>query len=232
MFCCSWCKEAAKHVRWIRRVSRDPSHATDPEVMRAVQIRLQLLSLGGYDAAARYVPAQVRAAVVARAGGRCEKCGAPGAEVDHVAGPSSDIENLQYLCKACHAAKTDRAFFGPDGFQMPDLTEPPSGDDTIELDPVREHVLARIEVGAPALLCDDDVQWPTVWRRLKADRRQRLVDRAAELGIDESARRGMSVAELAGEIADALADDGPMTDDYDGGYGPQSYFARAMERDD
>jgi 5-methylcytosine-specific restriction enzyme A len=49
--------------------------------------------------------------VIRRAEGRCESCGAPGAEVDKIK-PDAEgglwiPENLQYLCKSCHRTKTD-----------------------------------------------------------------------------------------------------------------------------
>jgi hypothetical protein len=42
----------------------------------------------------------------------------------------------------------------------------------------------------------------------------------------------MTRAQIVDEIADALTDEGPAPADYDGGYGPDSYHARATNRDD
>lgn len=43
---------------------------------------------------------------MARDKGRCHSCGKPGSEVDHIQGASNDPENLQWLCRECHKAKT------------------------------------------------------------------------------------------------------------------------------
>ncbi|WP_206119938.1 HNH endonuclease [Cellulomonas sp. HD19AZ1] len=233
LFCSSWCAEAAETVRWMRRVTcRD--RLDDPEVLRTAHVRLAMLVMGGYQAETRRVPPKVRAFVIERAGGRCEKCSEPGAEVDHIAGHSPDPSNLQYLCKSCHTAKTDAVVFGPGGFQMPQADAMPTDVDEAELpplDPVREHILTRVTFEDPALLCDDEVEWPKVWRTRRAARKARLLARAEEAGLDATALRGMTWAQIVDEIADALTEDAPAPPDYDGGYGPDSYYARAMNRD-
>ncbi len=234
LFCSSWCKEAAKHVRWLPRAVTE-GRLDDRETGRAAEIRLTMLSLGGYRAETRSVPPDVRAFVIERARGLCERCGAPGSEVDHVGGPSSDPSNLQYLCRTCHAAKTDLAQFGPEGFQVTtpdDAGDVGEDDDVAPPDPVRPHILRRVEAGEPALLCDDEAQWQGAWRALKAARKARLYERAVDAGLDAASLRGLTRAQILDEIADARADDRAAPDDYDGGSGPDSYFARAMDRDD
>lgn len=234
LFCSSWCAEAAKAVRWMRRVTgQDRLHA--PEVLRTVQVRLAMLVMGGYQAEIRRVPPRVRALVIERAGGRCEKCGEPGAELDHIAGHSPDASNLQYMCKLCHAAKTDAVVFGPVGFQMPQADAMPADIEEAELpplDPVREHILMRVTFEEPALLCDDEVEWPKVWRTRRAARKVRILTRAEEAGLDATTLRGMTWVQIVDEIADALTEDASAPPDYDGGYGPDSYYAWAMNRDD
>jgi 5-methylcytosine-specific restriction protein A len=59
-------------------------------------------------------PRKVKAAVIARANGKCEACGAalkPGeSEVDHILpdalGGKPDASNAMLMCKVCHNAKT------------------------------------------------------------------------------------------------------------------------------
>jgi 5-methylcytosine-specific restriction enzyme A len=53
----------------------------------------------------------LRSETKARANGLCEICGAPGTEVDHrvalaLGGRFEDPNNLQLLCRRCHARKT------------------------------------------------------------------------------------------------------------------------------
>ncbi len=54
--------------------------------------------------------AQLRAAALRRDGGRCQLCGAPASEVDHVvphaAGGSDNLGNLRSLCQPCHRHRT------------------------------------------------------------------------------------------------------------------------------
>ena len=53
---------------------------------------------------------KVRAAVMARSGGECQRCGSPASHVDHVIpkhkGGTDELFNLQALCSGCHTAKT------------------------------------------------------------------------------------------------------------------------------
>jgi 5-methylcytosine-specific restriction protein A len=49
-----------------------------------------------------------RQAVIRRDGGRCRRCGAPGArDVDHIRpGDDHSLANLQLLCRRCHGTKS------------------------------------------------------------------------------------------------------------------------------
>ena len=96
----------------------------------------------------------------------------------------------------------------------------------------------RVRPDVPALLCDDEQRWQQEWPALKKARRQRLLDELEETGLDPGEFRGASRAEILDAIAeeqDAWADaldDGGWTEDDDTGYGPYSYFAQAMAKDD
>lgn len=53
--------------------------------------------------------ASIRREVIARDGGRCVLCGAPGTDVDHVVrGSDHSLGNLRLLCRACHMRRTGR----------------------------------------------------------------------------------------------------------------------------
>lgn len=100
----------------------------------------------------------------------------------------------------------------------------------------------RVLPEAPALMADDEVEWRRTWSRLKKERRQRLLDEMVEAGLDPDDYKGASRAEMFDALCDELAThDADWDDDYDyagdpgnydGGYGPSSYFARAMAKDD
>lgn len=47
-----------------------------------------------------------RARILNRDGHRCQKCGAPATEVDHIVRGIEDDGNLRALCTPCHRAKT------------------------------------------------------------------------------------------------------------------------------
>jgi len=230
LFCSKWCAETASSVRYFRRAHRD-CRIQDPDVRDAVRTRLAFLAVGGYGALGRNLSPQTREAVKERANGLCQKCGQPGVDIDHIAGSSPELDNLQLLCKACHNAKTAENFV-PAPIEIRTL--------------IAELTVDRVMPEKPRLLADDDAAWPTTWRGLKTARRQRVLDELQELGIDP---RGLkSRAEMVAAIEDAYDEDGDKWDevddegsfgfdpqaagDYDGGYGPNSYFHRAMNRDD
>lgn len=211
LFCSSWCKETCKHVRYFRGVFGDGRIRKD-DVQAAVRKRLAFLQIGGYTSLHRELPAGVRAAVIERDGGRCVACGRPGTDIDHISGPSPDLSNLQLLCTDCHNDKTDLAL------------QPVSPATTQLFDDFLDHRVAPEE---PLLLADDEQQWANVWRPLKEDRKQRLLDQLADLDVDVTGITDR--AELVLIRDDVITDGGH--EEGENGYGPDSYFARAMSRD-
>lgn len=50
-----------------------------------------------------------RQAVIARDRGRCQQCGRPGTDVDHIVrGNDHSLANLRLLCRTCHMRRTGR----------------------------------------------------------------------------------------------------------------------------
>lgn len=50
---------------------------------------------------------KIRAQIMTRDQGRCQHCGAPANQVDHIRrGSDHSLGNLQALCEPCHRAKT------------------------------------------------------------------------------------------------------------------------------
>lgn len=53
--------------------------------------------------------ARRRKLVIARDGGKCVWCGAPGSHVDHIErGGNHELINLRLLCRSCHMRRTGR----------------------------------------------------------------------------------------------------------------------------
>lgn len=214
LWCSKLCRQMAKHVRYIRRVTRD-GRIEDPDVQLAVNQRLGSMS---YPAAARQLRPTVRQEVTDRDGGRCVRCGEPGTEIDHIDGSSPELANLQLLCTTCHRAKTEAGMV-------------PASAEHVAF--VTELMYGRVAPDVPVLLCDDDA-WDAVRRQLKPARRARLLEQLDDLGYRRSDFPGLTWAQMWEEISDEIGLEDLVSGNEAGeaGYGPDSYFVRAMERDD
>ena len=159
LFCCEWCRQIAETVRYWRRVVRD-DRIVRPDVRLALRTRLAHLLTGGYPKTARRLPAQTRQQVLERDNGHCCNCGAFGSEIDHIRDSSSQLDNLQLLCTACHQAKTESQMV------------PASAEQRQLLGLVQD---LRVVPKLPVLLCDDQHDWAGLERQLRRERRQRLI---------------------------------------------------------
>ncbi len=214
LFCSSWCAEIAESVRYQRRVFRD-GRIDDPLVQDAVQIRNAFLLAGGYRALGREMSVKTRVAVKTRDGGKCQVCGKAGTEIDHIAGSSGELDNLQLLCSDCHHNKTAENLV------------PGSPEQRAQL---MALFVTRVLPDAPTLLGDDEVEWQAKWRGLKKARKDRFI---AELKAHGVEMFGMKTRAEMIEARDCVPDQFvAVTEDDDSGHGPDSYFARAMEKDD
>jgi hypothetical protein len=220
LFCSQLCSSIAKDVRYWRGTLRDGRFQSDPEVRNALHTRIAHLLNGGYNAAARAIPADVRALVISR-DKVCVECGGPGQEIDHIEDDSNDPGNLQLLCAGCHHAKTASHF-------VPATEEQSAFVDRLEQE--------RVMPDEPAQLCDDDVFWQQVERTLRPERINRIRHSTAGYTTDSSAGLITELRALNGHrpaIDDSLDDDHSARGlDDDSGYGEDSYYARAMAKDD
>lgn len=105
VYCCDLCSQVADWIRYFRR-TRDDGRYLLSDVQDALSVKLAHISIGGYDDRGRSVPVKTRNEVIDRDNGVCRKCGKPGDEIDHIAGSSPHLDNLQLLCHACHMTKT------------------------------------------------------------------------------------------------------------------------------
>lgn len=220
LFCTELCRQTASTVRYWRRIVRDDRLAR-PDVREALTIQIAHLLAGGYAANARRLPRATRDQVWKRDEGLCRGCGGQGEEIDHIDGDSPDLTNLQLLCKTCHHTKTQARMV------------PATVDQRMAIDQLQRQ---RVVPDEPILLCDDQESgtWVTVERQRRQARRKRLLDELEENGYDVDDFGGASRQEMWDAICDQDDNEpsyGGGIDD-DTGYGPGSYLARAMAKDD
>lgn len=215
LFCSSWCAEIADAVRYQRRVFKD-GRINNPDVQEAVQIRNAFILAGGYRALGRTLNPKTRVEVKTRDDGKCQVCGRPGSEIDHIDGNSADLDNLQLLCADCHHAKTAQNLVPATQEQRAKL--------------MAMHI-TRVMPEEPILLADDEVGWQKTWSGLKKARKERFIEALRAAGIDIY---GMKTRAEMIEARDNWFPDQIVgaTEDDDSGYGPDSYFAHAMNKDD
>ena len=156
VFCNFRCRAEAKYVRYYRKKVADGSFMRE-DVREALRFRLAHILSGGYDPRLRVVPAEVRAAVMERSNGRCQRCGREGAELDHIEGPSPAPDNLQWLCSDCHDRKTSRRL------------QPISKENDPELWAKADSLDVRAFAEHPLRLCDDP-SWDKLWRSIRSCR--------------------------------------------------------------
>jgi hypothetical protein len=114
---------------------------------------------GGYSKSERKLRQSTRQALIARAKGKCQKCGKRGAEIDHIAHSSDDLSNLQLLCAVCHREKT---------FASAAEISPKSHPEAWAH---RRKLLRRIEARVPLRLCDAE-DWKDLSRMILTARRR------------------------------------------------------------
>jgi len=219
LFCSELCRQTADLIRYWRGISRD-GRIENPDMKTALQTRVALLLAGGYPEQARRLSPAIRQQVWDQDQGRCRQCGRPGQEIDHIDGDSPMLSNLQLLCTPCHQQKT--------ATQMVPAS-------MLHQRMIEKLQRERVVPDEPILLCDDRDQWAVVERQLRKERRQRLLEELADHGYERSDFPGCSWSEMWDEVLDEVADaadDGGWTPDDDTGYGPFSYFAHAMAKDD
>jgi 5-methylcytosine-specific restriction endonuclease McrA len=219
LFCGELCRQTADTVRYWRRITRD-DRSREPDVQAALRMKIAHLLAGGYHRQARRLPDEVRQRVWDREDGRCRECGEPGTEVDHIAGDSPAPGDLQLLCTSCHRRRTESRMRPASAAQQRW---------------VQALYIGRVYPSQPLLLCDDSDQWATLERQLRRERRQRLIEELDSHGYQPADFPGYSWEQMWDEALDEIGD----VDDYeargiddDTGYGPDSYFAHAMAKDD
>lgn len=160
LYCSELCEQEAAYVRYARRC-RLSERYQGPDVKEAIIIRLALILGGGYDKRARQLPDSLRRSVIQRDEGKCQACGQPGEEIDHISGNSSDPANLQLLCNSCHNKKTVSSFRR--------ITEASHPEEWARWQWLR----FRVEAKDPVLICDSD-KWNGIQKELMRKRQDVL----------------------------------------------------------
>jgi 5-methylcytosine-specific restriction endonuclease McrA len=162
LFCGELCTQEASFVRYVRNV-RQQDREKDEDIEYVIRVRMAHILNGGYPEKEREIPPAVRQQVIARANGICEakECGKPGTDIDHIRGNSSDLTNLQYLCKECHAKKTAAVLkkLTPD--------HPRYDEFMVKITALRRRYTAN----KPLRPCDDHETWSKAWTVYKQERK-------------------------------------------------------------
>lgn len=166
LYCGERCRQIAELVRYARRKVADGTYDR-PDILEAIISRQTILASGEfYDKRGREVSDEVRAEMMSRANGHCEKCGrlfeADGTArftVQHTA--TSGGWKLEAWCHRCNM--DDRIGRVADAFcerlLNDDLSAKPSG--------FFSDFNARVFSPEPMRLCDDHANWPTIYKELR-----------------------------------------------------------------
>jgi len=178
LFCSEKCEHEAAFVRYFRRYKRE-GKINQPDIKEALQIRIRHILGGGYKASERRLPLSTRQKVYERDNRTCQKCGQPATDIDHIRGSSSNLENLQMLCRICHNQKTTANFV--------QLSPEVEGDK--ERIAKVDALLFRAKLEIPQRICDDEEKWKSLWRGFMSERRfvlkkERLLQHAKNEGFD------------------------------------------------
>lgn len=141
-----------------------------------------------------------------RDSGRCQRCGTPGVEVDHIDGNSDALDNLQLLCLDCHHAKTAENMA-------------PATDDERQL--LLTMMVTRVLPAEPQLLADDENEWERRWRTLRSERKERFLEKLRARGL--AVRQRDSHAKRVLALLDATSEDSVSMESFPD-FGPDEFF--------
>ncbi len=189
LFCDNGCRDQPKLVRYLRNgiemgkflpVALRYGIIRDENEAKAVYSKLRFALAGGYS---RSTSRTERAAVIERDQGRCRRCGAPGAEVDHIAGSDGAMTNRQLLCTNCH---NDKTLSGTPEIRWLQRSGRERSWSNVLRERIRRRpearslIQTRVLTAAPVRWCDTS-QWNTVCNDLKSQRYARLKQSLAVL---------------------------------------------------
>lgn len=159
LYCSEFCREMAKHIRWIRKKVRSLEDMSDPSICEAIKTRIQSLLGSGYPVKDRYVPRATRQTILEQDNYQCVLCGAiESLTIDHVVEDGSLTERLRTLCNTCNS----RAAYT--------VQRPASTIDKLLL----AELIVRIDSPEAVRQCDRE-DWDSEWRSYQINRVDQLI---------------------------------------------------------
>lgn len=160
LYCSLSCQQEAELVRYVRGCKSD-GRIEQPDVQLAITIKMAHNMAGGYDRKSRKLSRDIKEAVLLRSKGKCESCGKEGYDIDHINGASSDLRNLQFLCKDCHNKKTQL-----------NIVPVEQGSAQYEYIKLRtERFWHYVDAEKPVRICHDQENWSSIWRQHQKERK-------------------------------------------------------------
>jgi hypothetical protein len=160
VFCGDECKHIAECIRLFRKWCTNSQKQTDPYYPEVFLIRLAKLASARVNSEqietlyqSNRIPDHIRKQVWERDKGICVECGKPGKEIDHIIGPSFDINNLRLTC---HMHNMDKAL---------DRIRPAGNFEQIIIAALMVDIKNRVDSEMPIRICDNEQMWAKVWRR-------------------------------------------------------------------
>jgi hypothetical protein len=163
LYCSEYCKQVAKDIRYARK-SINEGKIKEKDIQDAIGIRLLMLSGGGYPVAERTLSPELRTAVFERDNYICRRCGKEATQIDHIAGNSNELSNLQALCEDCNFEKA------LDGLTF--ITEETHPEEWARQQQFYDSIALRIATSIPLRICDDSDNWEKLWREILKARRK------------------------------------------------------------
>jgi hypothetical protein len=163
LYCSEVCQQTASTVRWVRRKLKDETFGRI-DIHDAMQIQMGHILSGGYPERARKLRPAVRAEVMARADGHCERCrlrfepGPDGGDlrptIQHMRGSSNEMADLRAFCFGCNTKDALSRL------------RPATLSTRKRAQAIERSWLSEL----PTRACDDQYAWQTTWRAI-AERR-------------------------------------------------------------
>lgn len=161
LFCSEYCRQFPKAVRYIRSTILD-KRVEREDVQEAIGVKLMALTGGGYPENRRRLTPKLRQQIFERDSYKCQVCGAPATEIDHIRGSSADPSNLRAICGKCNRTEPPRTLGWPAPMRQSST----------------DRCIGKSNCGQrhrlPLLVCDDHEHWNTWQRSIMAERRARV----------------------------------------------------------